>query len=120
MRLIKDLVYFSAMKWMFACIMLLSLSLGVTKAQDSPRLYINNTTVTENTVNIDYDITYGGFVEIHLFDQDNKKIWINGVVNKKLGSYTFRIPTKPLKAGERYTYFFRYKGEEYSGSFYAN
>ncbi|MDB4285943.1 hypothetical protein N9933_01415 [bacterium] len=108
------------MKWIFACILLLSINLGVLMAQDAPRLYINNTVMSDRTVNIEYDITYGGFVEIHLFDQENKKVWIYGVVNKKLGSYVFKIPTKPLNPGERYTYFFRYKGEEYSGSFYAS
>lgn len=96
------------------------LSLGFIHAQHSaPRLYINNTRVLPKKVEVDYDITYGGFVEIHLFDQDNKKVWIKGKVCKKLGPYTFTIPSKSLKSGERYSYYFRYKGEEYQGSFYA-
>ncbi|MEM6263423.1 MAG: hypothetical protein AAGI38_13000 [Bacteroidota bacterium] len=87
--------------------------------QTAPRLYINNTTQNDKYVLINYEITYGGYVEIHLFDTEGQKIWIHGQVAEKIGDHTFRIPVKPLKPGSRYTYFFRYKGEEYSGSFYA-
>lgn len=97
----------------------LSLTAPLFAQQDPPRLYINNTNMTELFVAIDFDINYGGFVEIHLFDEDDKKVWIYGVVKDKVGSYTFKIPTKPLTPGERYSYYFRYKGEEYRGSFYA-
>ena len=101
-------------------LMLMTSWASLSAQQHPPRLYINQTRVMDNVIEIDYDITYGGFVELHLFDQSGKKIWIKGVVNQKLGSFTFKIPTRPLKAGERYTYFFRYKGDEYNGSFYAS
>ncbi len=108
------------MKTLLIAILITLGSLGPIIAQNAPpRLYINSTRVSATVVEIDYDITYGGFVEIHLFDQDGKKVWIKGVVNQKLGSFTFRIPARPLKPGDRYTYFFRYKGSEYNGSFYA-
>ena len=108
-----------AMKKFAWLIFFIGISLSTLYAQISPRLYINDTRVTQKAVEIDYDITYGGFVEIHLFDEDGKKLWIHGVVNKKLGTYTFRIPLKPLEPGIRYNYYFLYKGEEYHGSFYA-
>jgi hypothetical protein len=89
-------------------------------AQDiPPRLYINQTNVASDSVRINYEINYGGFVELHLFDEEGKKIWINGDVKRRLGRYVFQIPTGPLKADMRYTFFLRYKGEEYHGSFYG-
>ena len=107
------------MKRLFWLLLLLGWGIFQVAAQVSPRLYINNTRVADKYIEIDYDITFGGFVELHLFDENDKKIWIHGEVNKKLGSYTFRIPAKPLTPGVRYTYYFLYKGEEYHGSFYA-
>ena len=87
--------------------------------QDPPRLYINETNVNSQFVEIQYDINYGGFIEMHLFNEEGKKVWIYGMVQDKMGSYIFKVPTKPLLSGERYTFHLRYKGEEYNGSFYA-
>jgi hypothetical protein len=98
------------------------LSFGIVQlnAQDiPPRLYINQTNVSSDSVRINYEINYGGYVELHLFDEDGKKIWINGNVKRRLGQYVFRIPSRPLKADMRYTFFLKYKGEEYHGSFYG-
>ncbi|MFK7973188.1 MAG: hypothetical protein AB8F95_22660 [Bacteroidia bacterium] len=109
---------------MFIRVILFILTLGFAAAplaaqQDPPRLYINQTNMSSQFVTIDFDINYGGYIEMHLFDEDGKKIWIYGVVKDKMGKHSFKIPTKPLRTGERYSYHFRYKGEEYNGSFYA-
>ena len=103
----------------FLIAFLFALTAPVFAQQQPPRLYINETRMSPQFVEIDYDINYGGFIEIHLFDEDGKKVWIFGVVKDKVGSYTFKVPTKPLRAGDRYSYHFTYKGEEYHGSFYA-
>ncbi len=105
-------------------IFLLTIFLGIGISQLTgqdipPRLYINQTVVASDSVRINYEINYGGFVELHLFDEEGKKVWINGNVKRRLGRYVFQIPSRPLKAEMRYTFFLRYKGEEYHGSFYA-
>ncbi|MEZ4684685.1 MAG: hypothetical protein R3B47_01010 [Bacteroidia bacterium] len=41
-------------------------------------------------VEIDFDVNYGGFIEIHLFDEDGKKVWIYGRVFDKSGKYLFK------------------------------
>lgn len=87
--------------------------------QGTPRLYITGTQVTPNAILIKYDITYAGFVELHLFDQQGEKVWIKGNVVDKVGEHVFPISRKPLKAGQRYSYILKYKGREYTGSFYA-
>lgn len=87
--------------------------------QGTPRLYITGTQMTPNAVLLKYDVTYAGFVELHLFDQQGDKIWIKGNVVDKVGAHIFPIARKPLKTGERYSYILKYKGKEYTGSFYA-
>lgn len=91
----------------------------VTGQDIPPRLYINQTSVASDSVRINYEINYGGYVELHLFEEDGKKVWINGNVKRRLGRYVFRIPARALKADMRYTFFLRYKGEAYHGSFYG-
>jgi hypothetical protein len=103
----------------FLFLLLATLTTTLTAQQDPPRLYINQTNMAASFVEIAFDVNYGGFVEMHLFDEDDKKIWIYGRVFDKSGNFIFKIPTKPLKAGKRYRYYLRYKGEEYNGSFYA-
>lgn len=105
---------------LFLLSIILSFGIVQLNAQDiPPRLYINQTNVSSDSVRINYEINYGGYVELHLFDEDGKKIWINGNVKRRLGQYVFRIPSRPLKTDMRYTFFLKYKGEEYHGSFYG-
>lgn len=104
----------------FLFLLALTLTISLSAQQDPPRLYINQTNMSPSFVEIAFDVNYGGFIEIHLFDEDDKKIWIYGRVFDKSGNYVFKIPNKPLISGKRYRYYFRYKGEEYNGSFYAS
>jgi hypothetical protein len=85
-----------------------------------PRLYITGSSVQDQYVEISYDITYAGFTEIHLFNNEGEKLWIKGKVDREIGSHALRIPTKPLQSGERYEFILMYKGREYPGSFYMN
>ncbi|MCB0841184.1 MAG: hypothetical protein KDD63_07050 [Bacteroidetes bacterium] len=86
-----------------------------------PRLYIGTIKKTPQYVEINYEITVPGFVELHLFDPDGNKVWIKGRVTDRTGFDKIPIPAQGLKRkGERYTYFLRYKGKDYSGSFYAD
>lgn len=103
----------------FALSFLMAPALSPTlSAQGMPRLYITGTQVAPNAVLLKYDVTYAGFVELHLFDQQGEKIWIKGDVVDKVGAHIFPISRKPLKKGERYSYILKYKGREYTGSFY--
>ncbi|MDX2248528.1 MAG: hypothetical protein SF052_17215 [Bacteroidia bacterium] len=84
-----------------------------------PRLYITKLEQKPEFVEIAYEITMAGFVELHLFDPEGKKVWIKGRVTDRIGVDKILVPRSPLKSGQRYTYFLRYKGKDYSGSFYA-
>lgn len=90
------------------------------KPSADPRLYITKLEQKPDAVEIAYEITMTGFVELHLFDPDGKKVWIKGRVTDRVGVDKILIPRSPLKSGQRYTYFLRYKGRDYPGSFYAN
>jgi hypothetical protein len=87
--------------------------------ESDPKLYLSGAEVTPTQVFIRYDITFAGFVELHLFDATGKKIWIKGVVDKDLGSHEIIVSTKSMKPGESYTYKLKYKGKDYDGSFVA-
>lgn len=88
--------------------------------KEDPRLYINRTDFKGDYMEINYEITNAGFVELHLFDPSGKKIWIKGKVTDRIGVDLIRIPKKPLKPGERYSFILKYKGKEYSGNFYTD
>ena len=86
-----------------------------------PKLYITSIKKTPDYVELTYEITMAGFVELHLFDPEGKKVWIKGRVTDRTGYDKIRIPAKGLKAkGERYTFILKYKGKDISGSFYAD
>ncbi|MEL6192574.1 MAG: hypothetical protein AAFR66_11015 [Bacteroidota bacterium] len=85
---------------------------------EDPRLYINEIKVQESYVQIDYEITFGGFVELHLKNSTGEKIWVKGKVEDTAGNFIFRISRKPLELEKRYSFILKYKGKDYSGSFY--
>ncbi|MDX2282832.1 MAG: hypothetical protein NW241_01660 [Bacteroidia bacterium] len=84
-----------------------------------PRLYLMGSARKGEFVEVQYEITNPGFVELHLFDAEGKKLWIRGKVTDRAGQDYIQIPTKPLETGKRYSFILKYKGQEYSGSFYA-
>ncbi|MEO0473531.1 MAG: hypothetical protein AAF206_28215 [Bacteroidota bacterium] len=94
--------------------------LNADTASVEPRLYINSTTSKAEYVEIIYEITMPGFVELHLFDKDDEKLWIKGKVTDRVGSDYIRIPKKPLKIGERYKIVLKYKGKDYDRSLWVD
>jgi len=83
-----------------------------------PALYITGTSDTDpKNVEIAYDITHSGFVELHLMDSKKNKIWIKGYVIPKAGAHVFKIPIEPMKVGEKYDFILKFKGKDYLGSF---
>ena len=82
------------------------------------RLDINEIKVQESYVQIDYEITFGGFVVLHLKNSTGEKIWVKGKVEDTAGNFIFRISRKPLELEKRYSFILKYKGKDYSGSFY--
>lgn len=100
--------------------LLLPLSTGLqADAPKDPKLYIKSETVKTEYVEIVYEVTFEGFVEIHLFNPEGKKIWIKGKVTDRQGIDKIRVSRKPLVDGERYTYILKYKGKDYEGRFYV-
>jgi len=85
---------------------------------ESSRLYIKGEKVTETYIAVTYELNYPGFVEIHLTNSEGRKVWIHGKVADKGGIHEIRISRKPMESGERYSYTLKYKGKDYSGSFY--
>lgn len=83
-----------------------------------PKLYIKSETVHNNYVEIVYEVNIEGFVELHLFNPEGKKIWIKGKVTDREGLDKIRVSRKPLETGQRYTYTLKYKGKDYEGRFY--
>lgn len=93
-------------------------SYSATKAD--PRLYIKASTPNGEYMEINYDINAPGFVELHLFNPDKKKVWIKGKVTNKSGVDKIRIPNKGLKVNGRWTFVLKYKGKDYEGSLFVN
>ncbi|MEL6255654.1 MAG: hypothetical protein AAFR87_26855 [Bacteroidota bacterium] len=91
---------------------------SATKAD--PRLYIKASTPNGDYMEINYDINAPGFVELHLFNPDKKKVWIKGRVSNKSGVDKIRIPKKGLKSNGRWAFVLKYKGKDYNGSFFIN
>lgn len=85
---------------------------------NEPRLYVEEITIHDDHVNIQYEVNYPGFVELHLFDPEGEKVWIKGLVADKSGIHDFHISRKPMIEGKRYSFILRFKGKDYSRSFY--
>lgn len=101
-------------------VFLLPMTAGVQAGSPKdPKLYIKSETVRNDYVEIVYEVTFEGFVELHLFNPDGKKIWIKGKVTDRTGLDKIRVPRGPLKDGERYSFTLKYKGKEYEGRFYT-
>ncbi|MEZ4825964.1 MAG: hypothetical protein R3C61_06675 [Bacteroidia bacterium] len=114
----KSVFFFSLLT--FILVVLPAATSKAGKPTVDPRLYITKLEQKPEFVEITYEITMAGFVELHLFDPDGKKVWIKGRVTDRIGVDKILIPRSPLKSGQRYTYFLRYKGKDHSGSFYAS
>lgn len=83
-----------------------------------PKLYMGSSTLNGTNMEVAYEITIPGFVELHLIEQSGKKIWIKGYVKSK-GNHIFKIPVEPMKKNERYDFILKYKGMEEKGWFYS-
>lgn len=108
---------------LFAFVALLSVSpvLGqYSTGVKSPRLYINKVEQRGEYFEIEYEVTAPGYVELHLSDNEDKKLWVTGKVTDRTGVDLHRIPVQPLKPGKRYGVILKYKGKDYSTFFYTN
>lgn len=83
-----------------------------------PKLYMGSTTQNGTNMEVAYEITVPGFVELHLIDPSGKKIWIKGFVKDK-GNHVFKIPVEPMKKNEKYEFILKYKGKEEKNYFYS-
>lgn len=88
-----------------------------TAFSDIPRLSLGEIQIFDEFIEIPYEINFGGFVELHLKNDERETIWVKRVVNDKMGNYALRIARKPLEANKRYSFEIKYKGRDYFGSF---
>ena len=88
------------------------------QSTESSRLFIKKIDVQKTYVYITYELNYPGFVELHLTNPEGKKVWITGSVADQSGSHSIRISRMPMEKGKRYSFILKYKGKDYSGSFY--
>lgn len=83
-----------------------------------PVLYITGTSDEDaKNVEISYEISHTGFVELHLIDSKKNKVWIKGYVIPKTGKHVFKVPIEPMKVDEKYDFILKFKGKDYAGSF---
>lgn len=97
-----------------------TLTAQYSTASQPPKLYINSVDNRGQYFEITYEITAPGYVELHLNDEDDKKLWVTGKVTDRVGVDVHRIPVSPLKSGKRYSFILKYKGKEYNSFFYTN
>lgn len=86
---------------------------------EEPKLYLGQVNANGDLMEINYEITTAGYVEIHLIDPKGKKVWIRGQVRNKKGSYAFKIPSGPMEKNARYEFILKFKGKEEKSSFYS-
>lgn len=113
--------------WRFTLVFLLlfgitgpSVKAQYSAASQPPKLYINSVDNRGEYFEVTYEITAPGYVELHLNDEEEKKLWVTGKVTDRVGVDVHRIPTSPLKAGKRYSFILKYKGKDYPSFFYTN
>jgi hypothetical protein len=96
--------------------------------QIPPRLSGNTAIQAGGNIEIRYIVNYPGFVQLYLYNDKKECVWIKGKTTETImdtggrqtGEGMFRISTRPMTAGERYTYVLKYKGKDYQGSFYVS
>jgi hypothetical protein len=84
----------------------------VAEYYEAPKLYLGSANLVGKMMEVGYEITTPGYVELHLIDANGKKVWIKGQVRNKKVTYTFKIPTEPMTKNMRYEYLLRFKGKE--------
>lgn len=83
---------------------------------DAIALSITGTLLNEGSIKIGYKIPYDGYIEFHLYDANDKKVWITSWVKDK-GEYYLAINRTKLEAGMEYRFDFIYKGKKFTGKF---
>lgn len=91
-----------------------------SSSSQPPKLYINSVDNRGDFFEVQYEITAPGYVELHLMDEEDEKLWVTGKVTDRSGVDVHRIPARPLEPGKRYTFILKYKGKEYNSFFYTN
>lgn len=90
----------------------------VSSYYEEPRLYVGSSATVGSAVEVSYETTTAGFVELRLTDDKGKVVWIKGVVKPK-GKHVFKIPTEPMEKNIRYEFVLKFKGKDESGWFYS-
>ncbi|MFN0200643.1 MAG: hypothetical protein ACKVTZ_03945 [Bacteroidia bacterium] len=114
------------MRFYFVIFLLLFCATFSLKAQymdgappEVPALMLTGIEENATHVVIAYEITHPGYVELHLYNEKKKRVWIKGKVDEKPGKGALKIPVEPLKPNEKYEYLLKYKGTDNKGFFYS-
>lgn len=96
-----------------------SIALSQTNFNTTPlKLTIKDKVDRGTHIEIIYEITMPGFVELHLFNSKNEKLYIKGQVTDRIGLDKIKISTKPLERGKFYPFILKYKGKEYKSTIF--
>ncbi|MEM6633346.1 MAG: hypothetical protein AAF694_26980 [Bacteroidota bacterium] len=110
----------SHLRFCVICMVVMFSSPLGSKAQqtEASRLFIKKIQVYDSYVSVTYELNFPGFVELHLSNPEGRKIWIRGKVADQVGVHSVKINREPMEKGKRYSFILKYKGKDYSGSFY--
>lgn len=89
---------------------------GLSKGSPEIALHLKQPSVSGNSVKLEYEIPYAGYIEFHLFDAAGTKIWTDYYVRDR-GTHAQALRVDKLTKGQTYKYEFWYKGKPYPGKF---
>lgn len=69
---------------------------------------------TNQRIQIDFSIPFGGVVELQLFDANGKRIWHNTYAREE-GAHSIPLNRSAFRPGEPYSFRLKYKTSEYRG-----
>ena len=110
----------SRLRFCVICLVAMLIFPVTSEAQqtEASRLFIKKIQVHDTYVSVTYELNFPGFVELHLSNPEGRKIWIRGKVADQAGIHSVKINREPMEEGKRYSFILKYKGKDYSGSFY--
>lgn len=101
------------------CFLFGSVAMAQSQFDTTPlRLKIKDKVDRGTYIEIIYEITMPGFVELHLFNSKEEKLYIKGRVTDRTGLDKIKISTKPLERGKFYPFILKYKGQEYKSTIF--
>ena len=96
--------------------LLFSAQVARANGQGDARIDFKGYEVSNERVNFNYEIPFGGMVELRLYGADGELVWRNQYINKR-GQNRITLKTKAFNAGETYTVEMKYKKDVFRKEF---